>query len=281
MYNDTSDVNRFVAYKNPIRYRSYYYDFETNLYYLNSRYYDPEIGRFINADDIKALDATKITINGLNLYVYCLNNPVNSIDDDGNMPKWLAWLISGVSIIAGVILTATGVGGVLGGVLISAGVGSLINGYINEASGGSFGAGWVGGLVSGALCGLGAGFAGSLMLAATNIVGMASVGLAVSGVAVSFALGTAGNMLGSWLTSAIDNKRFDAMSTFKDSLVLGILNVFAGFGSGMANAAFNAGAGAAYKVLTTIITMSTEGFYDIFSYLYQILSQKVWNKATT
>lgn len=82
-YNDTTIINRFIAFKNPFRYRSYYYDFETNLYYLNSRYYDPKIGRFLNADDISTLDVTQIALNGLNLYAYCLNNPVNEVDENG------------------------------------------------------------------------------------------------------------------------------------------------------------------------------------------------------
>ncbi len=72
-----------LAKVNPFRYRSYYYDNETGLYYLNSRYYDPQIGRFINADDVSVLDVTKIALNGLNLYAYCLNNPVNHIDENG------------------------------------------------------------------------------------------------------------------------------------------------------------------------------------------------------
>ncbi len=58
---------------NPFRYRGYYYDTESNLYYLNSRYYNPEIGRFINADAI--LGANK-DILGYNLYAYCSNNPL-------------------------------------------------------------------------------------------------------------------------------------------------------------------------------------------------------------
>ena len=86
-YNNTDEINAFIAVKNPFRYRSYYYDFETNLYYLNSRYYDPQLGRFINADDITTLDITQIALNGLNLYAYCLNNPVNEFDEDGNLPK--------------------------------------------------------------------------------------------------------------------------------------------------------------------------------------------------
>ena len=65
---------------NPFRYRGYYYDTESNLYYLNSRYYNPEIGRFINADAI--LGANK-DILGYNLYAYCGNNPVCYIDQYG------------------------------------------------------------------------------------------------------------------------------------------------------------------------------------------------------
>jgi len=75
-FNDTSNINAFIAFKNPFRYRSYYYDYETNLYYLNGRYYDPEIGRFINADDITSLETPPISQNGINLFNYCLNNPV-------------------------------------------------------------------------------------------------------------------------------------------------------------------------------------------------------------
>lgn len=73
--------NKQILELNPIRYRSYYYDVETKLYYLNSRYYDPEIGRFINSDDISYLDSS--TLNGLNLYAYCGNNPINNIDTSG------------------------------------------------------------------------------------------------------------------------------------------------------------------------------------------------------
>ncbi len=70
---------------NAIRYRGYYFDVETNLYYLKSRYYDPETGRFINADDISYLDPE--TINGLNLYAYCRNNPIRFKDEMGRFPN--------------------------------------------------------------------------------------------------------------------------------------------------------------------------------------------------
>ena len=71
-----------VATLNPFRYRSYYFDEETGLYYLQSRYYDPELGRFISADSIEYLDPE--TLGGLNLYAYCGNNPVMGIDPNGN-----------------------------------------------------------------------------------------------------------------------------------------------------------------------------------------------------
>ena len=71
-----------IAALNPIRYRGYYYDAETELYYLNSRYYDPEVCRFINADDATFIGAAIFT-NEYNLYVYCLNNPINYCDDLG------------------------------------------------------------------------------------------------------------------------------------------------------------------------------------------------------
>ena len=94
---------------NPIRYRSYYYDVETKLYYLKSRYYDSEIGRFINLDTLSVLDVAQAKINGLNLYAYCLNNPVNMVDDTGDWPRWLRDVLIGVAIVGLVALTG-GVG---------------------------------------------------------------------------------------------------------------------------------------------------------------------------
>ena len=65
---------------NPIRYRGYYYDTETGLYYVSSRYYDPEIGRFINADGYVS---TGQDILGYNMFAYCGNNPINRKDPTG------------------------------------------------------------------------------------------------------------------------------------------------------------------------------------------------------
>ena len=66
----------------PFRYRGYIYDSETQLYYLQSRYYDPEIGRFINADDPGYLGADG-TVISYNLFAYCSNNPVMGYDPSG------------------------------------------------------------------------------------------------------------------------------------------------------------------------------------------------------
>ncbi len=65
---------------NPLRYRGYYYDSESGLYYLQSRYYDPEVCRFINADEYASTGQGFI---GCNMFAYCNNNPVNYVDSEG------------------------------------------------------------------------------------------------------------------------------------------------------------------------------------------------------
>ena len=98
-------------------------------------------------DDVEYIDPE--TIGGVNLFAYCNNNPVMQVDETGNMPKWLGWLISGVEVVTGIALCfVPGFQGV-GATVIGTGVGSLINGYMTEANGGTFGAGWVGGQVAG------------------------------------------------------------------------------------------------------------------------------------
>ena len=71
-----------MAEINPLRYRGYYYDAELEMYYLQSRYYDPMVGRFINADDMSLLGANELPL-GLNFMVYCGNDPVNNADPTG------------------------------------------------------------------------------------------------------------------------------------------------------------------------------------------------------
>ena len=88
---DNSGVD--LAKKNPFRYRGYYYDVETGFYYLNDRYYDPKVRRFVNADSIDTLSVKK-DFHDKNLYGYCDNNPVVRVDVEGEI--WGAAIAVGV-----------------------------------------------------------------------------------------------------------------------------------------------------------------------------------------
>ncbi|WP_084757225.1 RHS repeat-associated core domain-containing protein [Clostridium sp. DMHC 10] len=72
-----------VGVLNPYRYRGYRYDTETGLYYLKSRYYNPDWGRFVNEDTIAAVTGDVLSTN---MYTYCANNPINMSDEDGDRP---------------------------------------------------------------------------------------------------------------------------------------------------------------------------------------------------
>ncbi len=78
--NDVSSNSAHIANINPFRYRGYYYDTETGFYYLQSRYYDPVVGRFLNADAIIGANGGII---GYNAFAYCNNNPVMKYDPSG------------------------------------------------------------------------------------------------------------------------------------------------------------------------------------------------------
>ena len=82
--NSISQTAYHVAAYNPFRYRGYRYDGDTRLYYLQSRYYDPAIGRFINADGYVS---TGQEYNGYNMFVYCNNEPVIMEDTMGKIPR--------------------------------------------------------------------------------------------------------------------------------------------------------------------------------------------------
>ena len=89
-----------IGYINPFRYRGYYFDSETGWYYLNARYYSPAMGRFISPDDLSILDETKSQVNGLNLYMYCGDNPVMCQDPSGTF--LISLLLIGIGIGAAV-----------------------------------------------------------------------------------------------------------------------------------------------------------------------------------
>ena len=193
-----SIASLYVALKNPFRYRGYYYDNETKLYYLNSRYYDPELGRFINIDDINVLTQSKDLLNGLNLYAYCSNNPVMLKDETGK--AWWEWLIGIFVIAAAAVLTvvtaggfaaagaafmgALGIGGSVGGAAgffaaatigatIGATVGGLVGGFSNVVMGGDFWSGFSNGFMWGAISGFISGGISSLNFGGKGFFGPA------------------------------------------------------------------------------------------------------------
>lgn len=232
-----------IAELNPFRYRSYYFDEETGLYYLQTRYYDPETGRFINADTLEYLDPE--TIDGLNLYAYCGNNPVMRIDSQGSdwdsfwksVRDWFVdagnwindniiqptveFLIKYGDILVGVVIAigltifsiATwGFGtvflGMLVGAIVGAGFGAANAAYNHEN------------VLYGALLGA---FVGML----SGIGGPGISGMIVSGIASGF--GAAATSL---LNDMINNRPKD----YKKAAISGIVTTFfAGLGNGAGN----------------------------------------------
>ncbi len=114
-----------IAYLNPIRYRSYYYDSETELYYLNTRYYSPDLCRFMNGDS-KIHD----DLLGNNLYSYCGNNPITRIDEQGKF-----WnVVAGAAIGAIVSFVGTAVANVSSGRAWNSGIiGATLGGAVAGA----------------------------------------------------------------------------------------------------------------------------------------------------
>ena len=110
-----------MASVNPIRYRGYYFDQETGMYYLQNRYYDPEVGRFINADDAGTLGSDS-TVLSYNLFAYCGNNPVSRHDESG---KFFNAIFGGiVGGIIGAVSAAVKGDNILAGAAIGAATGA-------------------------------------------------------------------------------------------------------------------------------------------------------------
>ncbi len=128
---------------NPFRYKGYYYDSETGMYYCQTRYYVPQWCRWLSADSPKYLDVD--SPEGINLFAYCANNPVKYSDRSGHMPEWAYWLIGGLIIVGALILTVATAGAtapILIGACLGAANGVVFGGL--EFNSGSFSWSWEG-----------------------------------------------------------------------------------------------------------------------------------------
>ena len=159
-----------IATKNPIRYRGYYYDEESGLYYLNARYYSPTWRRFISPDDTAYLDTENP--NGLNLYTYCNNDPVNYADPSGHMAFFVATAIGcaliGLGWAAYSDYTADGI---------------WFNGSVGT---------YIGYTLCGAVIGATIGLAAASLLAGTFVASCAQVYMGLNGLAWALTLGGPG-----------------------------------------------------------------------------------------
>lgn len=157
-YDPYGNITKETAYNsdtflnvNPIKYKAYYYDKDLSWYRLDTRYYDPSIGRFINCDDISLLLESSGDITDKNLYAYCDNNPIMRTDKDGEFwhivaggligaaTELASQVISGEKIniaaiaIAGVGGAATATFGLGGGAVVS-GIASGLITYVKDNS---------------------------------------------------------------------------------------------------------------------------------------------------
>ena len=176
-----------MAAINPIRYRGYYFDSDSGLYYLKSRYYDPNLQRFINSDVIPVTGQGFI---GSNMFAYCLNNSVCIGDDGGYFANWLVGGLGGAAVGA-----------------ISAAI-----------KGDNIAAGALQGAVSGAIAGAAVDMA---------LVTVASGGLAVIAIGglIAFGGGAAGSIAGEMTHAAVTGEQYNADgNATKRAVAAGALN---------------------------------------------------------
>ena len=188
----------------PFRYRGYVYDEETGLYYVSSRYYDPEIGRFINADAVDLLGANG-DFTSLNLFAYCGNNPVSRADSSGYL--WTNILIGAVvGAVAGVV-----------GQVISDVVTSVLNGEVTISNWQTY----TGAAVGGA--------AGGVVLATTGNMNAANAvtGTVTTGVGQSLEKLTIKNYNKSWAEIGV-NAAVDGAVSYGLGKIPGIKGATAG-----------------------------------------------------
>ena len=202
---------------NPLTYRGYVYDWETGLYYLQSRYYTPEWGRFINADNYPT---TGQGFTGNNMYVYCGNNPVSRIDESGYF--WLEAIVGAAVNVATTFIAAkvtgqsytwadAGAAALSGacnaipivGPVISGAISGIYTGYTSYCNGAS-----VGGAI---LCGTVSALATTCSI--SNLAGFQGSGLDLATTAVTDAVfGTGYNSMSAAVTKAVvDNSNSEVV----------------------------------------------------------------------
>ena len=233
VYNGTSKVAEYaydaygncrvitgsnIGTLNPFRYRGYYFDEDMKLYYLQSRYYDPETGRFINADDVSYLAPE--TIHGLNLYAYCLDNPLrfspsNSVGKKtatftsktaSALPKWIDVALTAIDHSFTVInplrtAIAISIHQNLWDVMRLDGVSELPGALSKVSTGVGWGLGILGGIISGyekynTGASLSSSIAGGIINTSISIGGMyAATGIATFAMGLLTATGIPGGII--------------------------------------------------------------------------------------
>ena len=178
----TGSLATTLGTHNPLRYRGYVYDTETELYYLQSRYYNPDTGRFLNAD---AFTSTGQGFTGNNMFAYCGNNPVARKDNGGAF-----WF--------GLLATGTIVGGILGAFNALCTGGNILEGAIEGA---------ITGLCSSALG-----------VAIPNVAATFAIGIA-GGAAIDFATQSATQYIE---TGTVDVRKIDYGRVVSTGLQTGI-----------------------------------------------------------
>ena len=220
-YTIVSDTNNIGRY-NPFRYRGYYWDNDLGLYYLMSRYYDPLTGRFINADSLEYLDPE--TIGGLNLYVYCKDNPIIYTDPAGTF------------ITLTMLTTAALVGAIAGAV-----IGGLFGAIKAASNGENVIAGAIAGVIAGTIAGVGAGVASIFLGAAFTTMGtLVTIGSSVSilsaaqlfatGITIATVSGAIGGFMGEIFAQSVDDvPGYQALDILYATTSVATSNLFAAF----------------------------------------------------
>ena len=182
--NTLKEINIFL-------YKGYCYDEETQLYWVSSRYYSPELCRFISPDDIEYLDPE--SVNGLNLYCYCKNNPIMYADPSGHFVITTAALIAGLVAVGKAMLIGAAIGAAVGAGFEFGKQLYQNGGDFSSLDLGAIGMAALGGAVSGAISAIPIPGSGFLSYLRTFVIGGAA----------SIAGGLVTGSVNSWETAAL------------------------------------------------------------------------------